>query len=68
MINRLFLTLNVIANGSSVTWLRRKLFSTPSQFFSKQKIAPDLAGESISICLFTYSAYKLNVLFHLHSF
>ena len=50
MISSLYLTINDIANRSSVTWLRRKLFSTLSEFLSKQKFTADLAGESTSPC------------------
>ena len=38
--------INTIANGSSVTWLRRKLFETPAEFLSKQKIA----AEQVAAC------------------
>ena len=50
MISSLFLTLNAIGNRSSVTWLRQKSFSTPSEFLSKQEVTADLAGESMSPC------------------
>ena len=50
MISSLLLTLNAIPNRSSVTWLRRKRFSTLSEFFSKQKVTADLAGETMSPC------------------
>ena len=39
-------------------------------FFQNKKLQQSKllhAGESISPCVFTYSAYKLNVLFNLHS-
>ena len=39
-----------------------------SEFLSKQNVTVDLASESMSICIFTYSAHKLNVQLHLHSF